>query len=283
MQMRARRAWRRPGPPYERDFEAGVNACNKGSAAVEALRDPVVARISAEANAADHEHDAAVVDQLFPAARRGDRGAALRALARPTRRSTRSSPRRSRSTSTSWSGATQRSPRRARPRATPPVRAAGRAGGDHDRGRHLDLDRARHPPRRDRDPRPPRRTGRRVLRSLDRARRRGGRRPYRRGRVHDAGDRAIWAPTRSAGRRCGQRHPRKHRRVRRLYNACAPSCTRSSATCRPPQQVVAGSSQADGVDVGRVGPRGRRDRARDRRGRAGARAPGAADRVARGR
>ena len=30
---------------YERDYEAGVNAGNKGSAAVEELRDPVVARI----------------------------------------------------------------------------------------------------------------------------------------------------------------------------------------------------------------------------------------------
>jgi methyl-accepting chemotaxis protein len=66
---------------FERDFEAGVSAGNKGSAAVEALRDPVVAQISSQANAADHEHDAAVVDQLFPAARRGDRAAALRALA----------------------------------------------------------------------------------------------------------------------------------------------------------------------------------------------------------
>jgi methyl-accepting chemotaxis protein len=66
---------------YEADFEAGVEAGNKGSAAVEALHDPVVARISSEANAADHKHDAAVVDQLFPAARRRDREASLRALA----------------------------------------------------------------------------------------------------------------------------------------------------------------------------------------------------------
>jgi methyl-accepting chemotaxis protein len=66
---------------YEAAFEAGVDAGNKGSAAVEALKDPVVTKISAEANAADHKHDAAVVDQLFPAARRGDRAAALRALA----------------------------------------------------------------------------------------------------------------------------------------------------------------------------------------------------------
>ena len=66
---------------YEAAFEAGVEAGNEGSAAVEALQDPVVSQISSEANAADHEHDAAVVDQLFPAARRGDREAALRALA----------------------------------------------------------------------------------------------------------------------------------------------------------------------------------------------------------
>jgi methyl-accepting chemotaxis protein len=66
---------------FEAAFEAGVEAGNKGSAAVEALNDPVVTKISSEANAADHEHDAAVVDQLFPAARRADRAAALRALA----------------------------------------------------------------------------------------------------------------------------------------------------------------------------------------------------------
>ena len=66
---------------YEEQFQAGVDAGNQGSAAVEALRDPVVAKISDEANAADHKHDAAVVDQLFPAARRGDRAATLRALA----------------------------------------------------------------------------------------------------------------------------------------------------------------------------------------------------------
>ena len=66
---------------YQQAFDAGVEAGNKGSAAVEALHDPVVARISSEANAADHQHDAAVVDQLFPAAERGDRPAALKALA----------------------------------------------------------------------------------------------------------------------------------------------------------------------------------------------------------
>jgi methyl-accepting chemotaxis protein len=66
---------------FEAEFEAGVEAGNEGSAAVEALKDPVVTQISSEANAADHKHDAAVVDQLFPAARRGDREAALRALA----------------------------------------------------------------------------------------------------------------------------------------------------------------------------------------------------------
>ena len=66
---------------HEQAFEDAVEESNRGSAAVEALRDPIVSRISSEANAADHEHDAAVVDDLFPAARRGDRPAALRALA----------------------------------------------------------------------------------------------------------------------------------------------------------------------------------------------------------
>jgi methyl-accepting chemotaxis protein len=66
---------------YEKDFEQAVGVSNEGSAAVGALHDPVVNRISREANAADHDHDAAVVDELFPAARAGDRDAALRALA----------------------------------------------------------------------------------------------------------------------------------------------------------------------------------------------------------
>ncbi|MET0685976.1 MAG: HAMP domain-containing protein, partial [Solirubrobacteraceae bacterium] len=66
---------------FEQDFEAGVALSNRGSAAVEALNDPVVARISSEANKADHGHDAAVVDDLFPAAEAGDRDAALAALA----------------------------------------------------------------------------------------------------------------------------------------------------------------------------------------------------------
>jgi methyl-accepting chemotaxis protein len=66
---------------YERAFQAGVDTGNKGSAAVEALHDPVVATISREANLADHAHDAAVVDELFPAAAAGDRAATLKALA----------------------------------------------------------------------------------------------------------------------------------------------------------------------------------------------------------
>jgi len=65
----------------EQDFEAGVALSNRGSAAVERLKDPVVARISSEANRADHGHDAAVVDELFPAVAAGDRAAALAALA----------------------------------------------------------------------------------------------------------------------------------------------------------------------------------------------------------
>ena len=68
-------------PKYETAFEDAVETSDRGAAAVEALRDPVVGQIASEANAADHEHDAAVVDDLFPAARRGDREAAVRALA----------------------------------------------------------------------------------------------------------------------------------------------------------------------------------------------------------
>jgi methyl-accepting chemotaxis protein len=61
---------------YEKAFEAGVDAGNEGAATVEALHDPVVAKISGDANAADHQHDAAVSEQLFPAAERGDRAVA---------------------------------------------------------------------------------------------------------------------------------------------------------------------------------------------------------------
>jgi methyl-accepting chemotaxis protein len=65
---------------YERDFEAGVAASNAGAKQVEALHDDAVTRVSASANAADHNHDAAITKELFPAVERGDREAALAAM-----------------------------------------------------------------------------------------------------------------------------------------------------------------------------------------------------------
>jgi methyl-accepting chemotaxis protein len=67
-------------PRYKAEWEAGVALSNKGSAAVEAIGDPGIAKISTAANAADHEHDASVHDKLFPAVARGDHAAALAAL-----------------------------------------------------------------------------------------------------------------------------------------------------------------------------------------------------------
>ena len=67
-------------PRFEADFDRGVEQSNQGAARVAALHDPVVTRISATANAADHTHDATVGDKLFPAVEAGDRDAALAAL-----------------------------------------------------------------------------------------------------------------------------------------------------------------------------------------------------------
>src|SRR3954454_11049886 len=47
-------------PRYKAEWEAGVTLSERGSAAVVRVGDPVIARISASANAADHKHDAAV-------------------------------------------------------------------------------------------------------------------------------------------------------------------------------------------------------------------------------
>ena len=65
---------------FERDFAAGVAASDAGTERVAALHDQTVTQISASANEADHKHDAAVSDELFPAVERGDREAALVAL-----------------------------------------------------------------------------------------------------------------------------------------------------------------------------------------------------------
>jgi methyl-accepting chemotaxis protein len=67
---------------FERDFEQGVAASDAGSKRVAALHDPQVTEISNSANDADHTHDATITKELFPAVERGDREAALAALAK---------------------------------------------------------------------------------------------------------------------------------------------------------------------------------------------------------
>src|SRR6185312_6787689 len=67
-------------PRYKAEWEAGVAMSDRGAAAVDALHDPTIGRISATANAADHRHDAAVNTRLFPAVARRDHAAALAAL-----------------------------------------------------------------------------------------------------------------------------------------------------------------------------------------------------------
>jgi methyl-accepting chemotaxis protein len=67
-------------PRYKAEWEQGVAISNRGAAAVEALHDPTIGRIASTANAADHKHDAAVNQHLFPAVARGDDAGALAAL-----------------------------------------------------------------------------------------------------------------------------------------------------------------------------------------------------------
>jgi methyl-accepting chemotaxis protein len=67
-------------PRYKAEWEAGVAMSDRGAGAVDALHDPVIGKIAATANAADHRHDAAVNKRLFPAVARGDHRAALAAL-----------------------------------------------------------------------------------------------------------------------------------------------------------------------------------------------------------
>jgi methyl-accepting chemotaxis protein len=67
-------------PRYKAEWEQGVAISNRGAASVEALHDPTITRIANTANAADHKHDAAVNEHLFPAVARGDRAASLDAL-----------------------------------------------------------------------------------------------------------------------------------------------------------------------------------------------------------
>jgi methyl-accepting chemotaxis protein len=67
---------------FERAFEQGVAASDAGAKRVAALNDPKVTEISNTANDADHEHDATITKELFPAVERGDREASLVALAK---------------------------------------------------------------------------------------------------------------------------------------------------------------------------------------------------------
>jgi methyl-accepting chemotaxis protein len=67
-------------PRYKDEWEQGVAISDRGAAAVGALHDPTIARIANTANAADHEHDAAVHKRLFPAVASGDQVEALAAL-----------------------------------------------------------------------------------------------------------------------------------------------------------------------------------------------------------
>ncbi len=65
---------------YRADFNRGVAIADKAAAAIARVGDPRLTKISADALAADHRHDALVRDQLFPAVERGDRAAAVGAL-----------------------------------------------------------------------------------------------------------------------------------------------------------------------------------------------------------
>jgi methyl-accepting chemotaxis protein len=68
-------------PRYKAEWEAGVAKSEQAAASVEKLHDPTITRIARTAQAADAKHDASVNKLLFPAVARGDRAAALSALA----------------------------------------------------------------------------------------------------------------------------------------------------------------------------------------------------------
>jgi methyl-accepting chemotaxis protein len=67
-------------PKFKAEWLAGVEIANKGAAAVKAIGDPVITKISAAANTADHLHDKTVNTLLFPAVAKGDHPAAVAAL-----------------------------------------------------------------------------------------------------------------------------------------------------------------------------------------------------------
>src|SRR3954467_9332524 len=70
---------------YKTEWEQGVALSDGGAKAVDALHDATISRIANTANTADHKHDAAVNEHLFPAVAAGDHAAALEALAQADR------------------------------------------------------------------------------------------------------------------------------------------------------------------------------------------------------
>jgi methyl-accepting chemotaxis protein len=67
-------------PSYAAAFAQGVQRANDATKIIDGLHDPVVSRISTASNTADHAHDAAVNEHLWPAVRAGDAAAARAAL-----------------------------------------------------------------------------------------------------------------------------------------------------------------------------------------------------------
>jgi methyl-accepting chemotaxis protein len=67
-------------PAFEAQFVAGVHVSDAGSKAVNAVGDPVIAKISAASNVADHAHDTAVNEHLWPAVKAQNVDAARAAL-----------------------------------------------------------------------------------------------------------------------------------------------------------------------------------------------------------
>jgi len=67
-------------PRYEQDFDAGVDQSDQAAEVIDGLGDPVISQLSAAANDADHAHDSAVNEHLWPAVKAGDAKAANLAL-----------------------------------------------------------------------------------------------------------------------------------------------------------------------------------------------------------
>src|SRR5438552_17169031 len=67
-------------PRYKAEWLAGVALGDRGAKALDALHDSHISAISNAATAADHKHDAAVHQHLFPAVAAGDHAGAVKAL-----------------------------------------------------------------------------------------------------------------------------------------------------------------------------------------------------------